>query len=82
MPKLFYRCIIVVVFIIKSPIHRIETNIKRGIKYVTVDWLHLAQNWSYCGHTLNNMPSYLEYEELLHPLYNCQFRNRKSFFRI
>jgi hypothetical protein len=44
---------------------------------VAVDWLQLAQNWSCGGHTLKNMPSDVENEEFLHPLYNSQFGNKK-----
>lgn len=52
------------------------------IKCVAVDWLQLAQNWSCGEHTLKNVPSDLEYEEFLHPLYNSQFRQRKTFLQL
>ena len=52
------------------------------IKCVAVDSLQLAQNWSCGEHTLKNVPSDLEYEEFLHPLYNSQFRQRKTFLQL
>jgi hypothetical protein len=72
----------VIVVLIHILIRRIQISIKTEIKCVAVDWYQLAQDWSYGGHTLNNMPSDLEYEEFLHPLYNCQFRKRKSFLQL
>ena len=68
-----------VVVVIKILIRRILISIKTEIKRVTVDWLQLAQNLSCCGHILKNMPSDLGYEEILHPLYNSQFRKRITF---
>jgi len=32
--------------------------------------------------TLKNMSSDLGYEEILHPLYNSQFRNRRTFLKL
>lgn len=67
---------------IKILIRRILISIKTEIKCVAVDWLQFAQNWSCCVHTLKNMLYDLGYEEILHPLCNSQFRNRKTFFAV